>query len=158
MSEIKDVIETLSREWSWNAVAKHDLRKQILTRNIEMGGGLRIQVPTGPNFSREFTFRHEKRNGDLRIWTKSMNGLLQWRTDPKKGDRLVYRAFGKDIHAERVPLEEIFMDPQYVDEGEVAMFEMLYADLAPMVPLFAGALDEADKLLREKFNGPKAKQ
>lgn len=155
MSEIKDVIETLSREWSWNAVAKHDLRKQILTRNIEMGGGLRIQVPTGPNFSREFTFRHEKRNGDLRIWTKSMNGLLQWRTDPKKGDRLVYRAFGKDIQTERVPLEEIFMDPQYVDEGEVAMFEMLYADLVPLLPMFAEALVKADEYLEKNYGSSK---
>lgn len=157
MSEIKDVIETLSREWSWNAVAKHDLRKQILTRNIEMGGGLRIQVPTGPNFSREFTFRHEKKNGDLRIWTKSMNGLLQWRTDPKKGDRLVYRAFGKDIQTERVPLEEIFMDPQYVDEGEVAMFEMLYADLVPLLPMFAEALVKADEYLEKNYGSAKAR-
>lgn len=157
MSEIKDVIETLSREWSWNAVAKHDLRKQILTRNIEMGGGLRIQVPTGPNFSREFTFRHEKKNGDLRIWTKSMNGLLQWRTDPKKGDRLVYRAFGKDIQTERVPLEEIFMDPQYVDEGEVAMFEMLYADLVPLLPMFAEALAKADEYLEKNYGSAKAR-
>ncbi|ATS93578.1 hypothetical protein P1A145kb_p178 [Pectobacterium phage DU_PP_I] len=151
MSEIKDVIEKLARDWSWNAVAKHDLRKQILTRNIEMGGGLRIQVPTGPNFSREFTFRHEKKNGDLRIWTKSMNSFLQWRTDPKKGDRLVYRAFGKDIQTERVPLEEIFMDPQYVDEGEVAMFEMLYADLVPLLPMFAEALVKADEYLEKNF-------
>ncbi|QPI18267.1 hypothetical protein POP15_219 [Pectobacterium phage POP15] len=157
MSEIKDVIETLSREWSWNAVSKHDLRKQILTRNIEMGGGLRIQVPTGPNFSREFTFRHEKKNGDLRIWTKSMNGLLQWRTDPKKGDRLVYRAFGKDIQTERVPLEEIFMDPQYVDEGEVAMFEMLYADLVPLLPMFAEALVKADEYLEKNYGSAKAR-
>lgn len=157
MSEIKDVIETLSREWSWNAVAKHDLRKQILTRNIEMGGGLRIQVPTGPNFSREFTFRHEKKNGDLRIWTKSMNGLLQWRTDPKKGDRLVYRAFGKDIQTERVPLEEIFMDPQYVDEGEVAMFEMLYADLVPLLPMFAEALVKADEYLEKNYGSAKTR-
>lgn len=156
MSEIKDVIETLSREWSWDAVAKHDLRKQILSRNIEMGGGLRIQVPTGPNFSREFTFRHEKKNGDLRIWTKSMNGLLQWRTDPKKGDRLVYRAFGKDIQTERVPLEEIFMDPQYVDEGEVAMFEMLYADLVPLLPMFAEALVKADEYLEKNHGSAKA--
>lgn len=155
MSEIKDVIERLARDWSWNAVAKHDLRKQILTRNIEMGGGLRIQVPTGPNFSREFTFRHEKKNGDLRIWTKSMNGLLQWRTDPKKGDRLVYRAFGKDIQTERVPLEEIFMDPQYVDEGEVAMFEMLYADLVPLLPMFAEALVKADEHLEKNYGSAK---
>lgn len=156
MSEIKDVIETLSRDWSWDAVSKHDLRKQILTRNIEMGGGLRVQVPTGPNFSREFTFRHEKKNGDLRIWTKSMNGLLQWRTDPKKGDRLVYRAFGKDIQTERVPLEEIFMDPRCVDKGEVAMFEMLYSDLVPLLPMFAEALVKADEYLGKNYGSSKA--
>lgn len=151
MSEIKDVIETLSRDWSWKAVSKHDIRKQILHPKIERGGGLQIHVPQGPNFSREFTFRHEKKNGDLRIWTKSMDGLLQWRTDPKKGDRLVYRAFGKDTQTERVPLEEIFMDPQYVDEGEVEMFEMLYADLVPLLPMFAEALVKADEQLGKNY-------
>lgn len=155
MNEIKDVIEMLSRDWSWDAVAKHDLRKKILTCNRGMSGGLRVQVPTGPNFSREFTFRNEKKNGDLRIWTKSMNGLLQWRTDPEKGDRLVYRAFGKDIQTERVPLEEIFMDPQCVDEDEVAMFEMLYTDLVPLLPVFGEALVKADEYLENNYGSAK---
>lgn len=150
MSEIKDVIETLSREWNWDAVSKHELRKKIISRNMEMSGGLRVNVPAGPKFYREFTFRHEKKNGDLRIWTKSMHGLLQWRTDPEKGDRLVYRAFGKGTLTERVPLEEIFMDPHNVEEDEVSMFEMLYADLVPLLPLFAEALVIADEELSQR--------
>lgn len=155
MSEIKDVIETLSREWNWNSVYKHGLRKNLLSKEYERGGGLKVLVPTGPKFSREFTFRHEKKNGDFRIWTRSMSGLLQWRTDPVKGDRLVYRAFGNNVQTERVPLEEIFMDPNNVDEGEVAMFEVLYADLVDLLPLFKNALVEADQYLEKNHGGVK---
>jgi len=156
MSENKDVIERLARDWSWKAVVNHPIRHHIITTWEGKLRGLHIEVPTGPNTHREFTMRHERKNGDLRIWTKSMSGLLQWRTCPEKGDRLVYHAFGRG-DTERLSIEEIFLDTHNVDEGEVAMFEVLYADLAPMVPLFAGALDEADRLLLEKYNGPKAK-
>lgn len=152
MSEIKDVIERLAKDWSWQAVLDNPVRRQILKSLEGQRRGLSIKVPTGPNTHREFTMRHEFRKGDLRLWTKSMSGLLQWRTCPEKGDRLVYHAFGK-ADTERLSIEEIFLDTHNVDEGEVAMFEMLYADLAPMVPLFAGALDEADRILEEKFNG-----
>ena len=154
MSEIKDVIERLARDWSWGAVHKDQTRRQIITKLEGKFRGLTLHVPTGPNTVRDFTMRHEKKNGDLRLWTKSMSGLLQWRTCPEKGDRLVYHAFGRN-DTERLSIEEIFLDTHNVDEGEVAMFEMLYADLAPMVPLFAGALDEADRVLLELMNAEK---
>ena len=156
MSEIKDVIERLARDWSWRAVMGDPVRRQIVTKLEGKFRGLSLEVPTGPNTTHEFTMRHEMKNGDLRLWTKSMSGLLQWRTCPEKGDRLVYHAFGRN-DTQRLSIEEIFLDTHNVDEGEVAMFEVLYADLAPMVPLFAGALDEADRLLLEKYNGPKAR-
>ncbi|AEZ66289.1 hypothetical protein EXT67_21525 [Pectobacterium atrosepticum] len=149
MSEIKDVIERLARDWSWGA-GQYRQSIQALEGKFR---GLTLHVPTGPNTAREFTMQYEKKNGDLRLWTKSMSGLLQWRTCPEKGDRLVYHAFGRTT--ERLSIEEIFLDTHNVDEGEVAMFEMLYADLAPMVPLFAGALDEADRVLRELMSAEK---
>lgn len=152
MSEIKDVIERLAKDWSWGAVQKDPIRRLIITDLEGKLRGLTLWVPSGPNTSREFTMRHEKKNGDLRLWTKSMSGLLQWRTGPEKGDRLVYHPFGRG-GTERLAIEEIFMDTHNVDEGEVAMFEMLYSDLAPMVPLFAGALDQADRILQEKADG-----
>lgn len=148
MSEIKDVIEGLARGWSWACVQKHPDRAKLLSKRLE-GVGIDIEVPTGPNFSRNFTFRHEKKNKDLRIWTKSQTGLLQWRTDPDKGDRLVYVAFGKKATTEKVPLEEIFMDPWHVDEGEVGMFEMLYPDLVLLIPSFAEAIRLADEKLEK---------
>lgn len=151
MSQIKDVIERLARDWSWDSVQCNPARRQIITKFEGKFGGLALRVPDGPNVVRDFVMRHEKKNGDLRLWTKSMSGLLQWRTGPGKVDRLVYHAFARN-DTERLAIEEIFMDTHNVDEGEVAMFEMLYADLAPMVPLFAGALDEADRILEEKLN------
>lgn len=146
MSVIKDTIEGLAKGWSWPTVKEHPLRKLLLTKAFERCGGIKVSVDNG-GFSRDFTFRHEKKNGDLRIWTRSMSGLLQWRTDPVKGDRLVYKAFGKNDPTERLSLEEIFLDPHDVDEGEVAMFEVLYADLVPMLPSFSAAIKEADKFL-----------
>lgn len=157
MSEIKNVIERLARDWSWGAVINDPVRRQIISNLEGKFGGLHIVIPSGPNNPSVFTMRHERRNGDLRLWTKSITGLLQWRTCPEKGDRLVYHPFNRG-DTERLSIEEIFLDTHNVDEGEVKMFEMLYADLAPMVPLFAAALDEADRLLGEKFDGPKSKR
>lgn len=48
MSEIKDVIEMLSRDWSWDAVAKHDLRKKILTCNRGCLVACGYKSPPGP--------------------------------------------------------------------------------------------------------------
>lgn len=145
MSEIKDTIELLSKEWSWNAVKDHPQRKIILSRNCT--GGIVTQVPTGPNFTREFKMQHKRENNDLRVWTKTTAGLIQWRTCPVKGDRLVYQPFGGNRQSERLALEEIFMDPTCVEEGEVEMFKMLYSELEPLVPLFSTAMAQFDEVL-----------
>lgn len=147
MSKIKDVVETLANDWNWDTVAKHPARRQLLNGTLA-SGDLTVRLPNGIGF----TFRHEKKNGDLRIWTKSNCGLLQWRSDPKKGDRLVYVPFGGENRTERLPLAEIFMDPKLVDEDEVMMFEVLYPDLLDLLPHFGEALLLADaKLVEEKL-------
>lgn len=144
MSKIKDVVETLANDWNWNSVQDHSARRQLL--NGSLGAtGLGVRCTSGVGF----TFRHEKKNGDLRIWTKSNCGLLQWRSDPEKGDRLVYVPFGGQNRTERLPLAEIFMDPKNVDEDEVLMFEVLYPDLLDLLPHFGEALLLADAKLLE---------
>lgn len=148
MSEIKVTIETLAKEWGWDAVSRHTLRKTLLSSKYEGRlGGLQVMVSAGNGFVKEFTFRHEKKNGDFRIWTRSPGGLIQWRTDPTKGDRLIYRPFGTNRLTERVSLEDIFMDPTNVDDGEVEMFKMLYGELVPLIPLFHLAIQHADQML-----------
>lgn len=94
---------------------------------------------------------HKTSNKDLRVWTKTPAGLIQWRTCPLKGDRLVYQPFGGNRQSERLSLEEIFMDPTCVDEGEVEMFKMLYSELEPLVPLFSAAMGHFDKMLEEMY-------
>lgn len=150
MSKIKDVVETLANDWNWHVVADHPARRPLLNGSIP-SGDLRIRLPSGVGF----TFRHEKKNGDLRIWTKSNCGLLQWRSDPKKGDRLVYVPFGGQNRTERLPLAEIFMDPKSVDEDEVLMFEVLYPDLMDLLPIFGDALRIGDEKLKETAGGGK---
>lgn len=72
MSEIKVTIETLAKEWGWDAVSRHTLRKTLLSSKYEGRlGGLQVMVSAGNGFVKEFTFRHEKKNGDFRIWTRS---------------------------------------------------------------------------------------
>lgn len=156
MSKIKDVIERLARDWSWKSVKNDPVRRQIITKLEGKFGGLTVEVPTGPNTVREFILRHEKKNGDLRLWTKSISGLLQWRTCPIKGDRLVYHGFGRG-DTDRLPIEEIFLDTHNVDEGEVLMFEMLYPEIVSMIPLFGDALDLTDAWLKGFFNEQKCK-
>lgn len=153
MSKIKDVVETLANDWNWQAVSEHPVRRQLIINR--KGSGLNVRVPTGPNFAVGFSFRHEEKNGDLRIWTKSNCGLLQWRTDLVKGDRLVYVPFTNVSRTERLPLAEIFMDPQNVDEDEVLMFEVLYPDLLDLLPIFGDALRIGDEKLRETAGGGK---
>lgn len=149
MSEIKEAIELLSKEWSWGAVKAHPQRRLVLTTHCR--GGIVTQVPTGPNFTREFKMEHKAENKDLRVWTKTTAGLIQWRTCPVKGDRLVYQPFGGKRQSERLSLEEIFMDPTCVEEGEVDLFKMLYADLEPLVPMFIEAMGKFDELLGEIY-------
>lgn len=145
MSEIKDVIELLSKEWSWGAVKEHPKRRLILTSHSR--GGIVTKVPTGPNFTREFKMEYKEVNKDLRVWTKTTAGLIQWRTCPVKGDRLVYQPFGGNRQSERLSLEEIFMDPTCVEEDEVEMFKVLYSELEPLVPLFSAAMFQFDQIL-----------
>lgn len=145
-------VRDLLNNWTWEKVKKDKVRGQIIrlpNKVLER----RLDFPYG---GYSFSLRHEKSKGDLRFWTKSMSGLLQWRTCPEKGGRLVYHAFGRG-DTERLSIEEIFLDTHNVDEGEVAMFEMLYADLVPLLPMFAEALVKADEYL-EKYNGPKTKR
>lgn len=140
MSDIKHVIERLGRDWNFGEVSRHNQRKSL------MGpfGDIKVLVPAGPNLTQSFSFQYKKDTKDIRIWTKTFTGLLQWRTSMEKGNRLVYRPFGKDSTTERVDLEDIFMDPLNVEDDEVAMFEMLYAELLPLIPLFGEALDKVD--------------
>ena len=152
MSEIKDTIELLSREWTWNAVKDHPQRKILLTKKTM--GGIVTQVATGPKFTREFKVQHKPENKDLRVWTKTTAGLIQWRTCPVKGDRLVYQPFGGNRQSERLSLEEIFMDPTCVEEDEVEMFKMLYSELGPLIPLFSTAMSQFDHVL-EGIHGNK---
>ena len=146
MSKIKDVVETLANDWNWGSVKEHAVRRELLTGSLA-GTSLQVRLPSGVGF----TFRHEKKNGDLRIWTKSNCGLLQWRTDPEKGDRLVYVPFGGQNRTERLPIAEIFMDPKNVDEDEVLMFEVLYPDLLDLLPHFGEALVLADDKLLDNM-------
>lgn len=152
MSVIKETIEKLAREWSWEVVSTHPTRSALLRhpKLIGKGNGISVLVDQGATWEtwiKEFTFRHERANGDLRIWTKVTNGLIQWRTDPVKGSRLVYRPFGTATQTERLDIEEIFLDPTNVEEDEVQMFEMLYADVAPHIADFYVALQKADDIL-----------
>lgn len=140
MSDIKYVIERLGRDWNFGDVLRHKQRKSL----ISPFGEFKVLVPAGPNITQSFSFQYKKDTNDIRIWTKTFNGLLQWRSCPVKGNRLVYRPFGKDSTTERVDLEDIFMDPLNVEDDEVAMFEMLYADILPLIPMFGDALDKAD--------------
>lgn len=151
MSEIKEVIETLAKVWSWAAVKAHPTRRQIITKRADNGLYVRIQNP-GKDLPHTFTIRHQKKDGDLRLWTKTPYGLVQWRSCPKKGDRLVYQPFGSGgrLKADRVAIEDIFIDPLNVDEGEVEMFKVLYPEIAPLLPLFLSATDEIDMVLQQE--------
>ena len=146
MSKIKDVVETLANDWNWGSVKGHSFRRELLTGS-KAGTGLSVRLANGVGFN----FRHEQKNGDLRIWTKSNCGLLQWRTDPDKGDRLVYVPFGGKSRTERLPIADIFMDPKNVDEDEVLMFEVLYPDLLDLLPHFGEAVSLADDKLLESI-------
>lgn len=146
MSEIKETIELLSREWSWNKVKNNPVRSLVLSKGF-VGKGMLCDVPSGPNYSLRFQLRHDPAKGDLRMWTKTKTGLIQWRTCPVKGDRIVYQPFGGKRDAERIAMEDIFMDPSSIDEGEVELFKVLYGEIENLVPLFKEASKKFNELL-----------
>lgn len=149
MSKIKDIIEDLAINWSYAALKVHPSRKEIFNQRYV---GVSTKVALQGKYNQEFTLRYDQNFGDVRIWTKAPAGLIQWRSCGAKGDRLIYKSFVKGTFTERLPLEDIFMDPRNVDEGEVAMFEVLYADMAPILPLFAEALSQLDVELHKRIN------
>lgn len=150
---IKEVIEKLEKDWSWSAMIQHPLRKHLLVnqnwvRPKRSGKGGMI-VETGND--EYFKFRHYREDNDFRIFRKTSNALIQWRSDKKKGNRLIFVFFGKGGSVERLPLEEIFLDPLNIDEGEIALFEMIYADMTPYLASFKEALLKADEKLEAAY-------
>lgn len=150
MTDIKDTIEKLATDWSWSAVKEHRNRQVLI--KVRRFRSLTVKVPH--EFGEQlFDIRHEPEKGkhDLRIWTKTKGGLLQWRTCPIKGDRLVYVKFGNQ-EVDKVALEDIFLDPVHVDESEVDFFKVMYPDLAKPLPLFSEAVDLVDEKIRMGLN------
>lgn len=147
--EIKDTIEALSTQWNWHSIKNSPHKRQLLGRLEGKKRGLKVNVPRPySDFMQEFTFRHEQINTDVRIWTKTPTGLLQWRTGPKTGSRLVYKNFSA-VDTERIDIEDVFLDTSCVTAEEIELFCFLYADISAIVPLFWKALAQADKELGE---------
>lgn len=141
---IKCVIEKLTQRWSWDALQKSQYRGVLVKDRGYVDKGLVVYAG-----KLSFKMRHRKEDGDFRIWTNTASALIQWRTCPKKGNRLIYRPYGKGSGTERLAMEDIFLDPWNVDEGEVQLFEMMYPEFVPIVPLFEEALQAADDKLFE---------
>jgi len=148
MTDIKETIEKLATDWTWTAVKEHRNRHVLI--KVRRFRSLTVKVPH--EFGEQhFDIRHEPEKGkhDLRIWTKTQGGLLQWRTCPVKGDRLVYVKFGGQPEKEKVALEDIFLDPLHVDEGEVEFFKVMYPDLVKLLRLFSQAVDLVDQKIED---------
>lgn len=149
-SKIKEAISRLYSEWAWEAISDHLTRKAVIHKLEGDVGGIVVRVASEGGYAYSFKVNHKKENGDVRIWVTTKNYLVQWRTSPEvvgKGNRLVVRSFSKGASTDRLPVEDLFLDPSDVDSGEIMLLGMMYPELAEMLPLFPEALDEFDKKL-----------
>lgn len=147
MSTVKEAISRLSSEWSWDAIRLDSLRRKLICKEILVGrgGGLDTKV-NGLNFK----FRHIREDKDFRIFTNA-NALFQWRTSKKgpegKGDRLIIRHYTKNA-SDKIQVDELFLDPSNPDDGEIVMLDMMYPELAAILPYFPAAMDQIEEQLR----------
>lgn len=148
--KIKEAIRRLYSEWTWGAISGHLTRKAVIHKLEGDVGGIVVRVASKGGHADSFKINHKRENGDARIWVTTKNYLVQWRTSPDvtgKGNRLVVRSFSKGASTDRLPVEDLFLDPLDVDSGEIMLLGMMYPELAEMLPLFPDALNEFDAKL-----------
>jgi len=139
---IKETIERLHKDWSYDAMKQSNLRKPLLdsARRIESAHGTM------------FTCINTDLGRDFRIFSRSRDSFLQWRTSRGGNDRLVsvkFNSSSKD--PEHIILSDFFTDLSDINIEEAQIFEMLFREITPLLGFFSSALEEADQFLRDGY-------
>lgn len=141
----KEIIERLSRQWTFNALGKNRYRNNIFKKSEKW--------TQSEGMSASVSFRIPLDKADKRINISSNRHLFQWRTSKDsigKPDRFVFVTYGDKSGTKRIVLEEYFFDPTDILEEEIEMFEALFPEISRYILAMGEALDEAEIKIQER--------
>lgn len=142
----KQTLERLIRDWSIEKAMNHNLRKKAFGNG---NGALTIEEPS-PESGMKASFLRPKTSNDIRIHAAFSTCALQWRSCMEKQNRLIYIDYFSEVRKTvRVALEDIFLDPNEIEDSEYEMFKTLYPEICVHIEKMAYFLDEAEHKLLE---------
>jgi hypothetical protein len=144
----KQTLERLIRDWSIEKAMNHDLRKKAFGSGNQ---ALTIEHSDSESGTKA-SFLRPKTSNDIRIHAGFPTCALQWRSCMEKQNRLIYIDYFSEVRKTvRVALEDIFLDPNEIEDSEYEMFKTLYPEICEHIDRMAYFLDEAEHKLLEMY-------